>query len=106
MLHFLRNVVNTLSASSVSRKSPKYYKRVTALARQSLSECLLVKAVTLFILINYIICAAFQHIQSSVRNFKDEHFCAHYTIIFVLLFSTYKVPLGTFKMSTFVLIIP
>ena len=53
MLHFLRNVVNTLSASSVSRKSPKYYKRVTALARQSLSECLLVKAVTLFILINY-----------------------------------------------------
>lgn len=63
MLHFLRNVVNTLSASSVSRKSPKYYKRVTALTkRQSLSECLLVKAVTLFILINYIICAAFQHI--------------------------------------------
>lgn len=69
MLHFLRNVVNTLSASSVSRKSPKYYKRVTALTRQSLAECLLVKAVTLFILINYIICAAFQHIQSSVRNF-------------------------------------
>lgn len=62
MLHFLRNVVNTLSASSVSRKSPKYYKRVTALTRQSLAECLLVKAVTLFILINYIICSAFQHI--------------------------------------------
>lgn len=63
MLHFLRNVVNTLSASSVSRKSPKYYKRVTALTkRHSDNDCLLVKAVTLFILINYIICAAFQHI--------------------------------------------